>query len=280
MKRYASWPPYVAAVAAFVVVHVVGILIVGGYLMWSVWDPSVPWEATFDRVLTQSATSPRVLVFSVVVTSSLLALIAVTLAVFGARPRAQVFVRRMRLVRAEPMAFLAATVGVLGMSMVLESVVGLMGLGEEGSLGAIREALASVSSGRLVAAAVVIGAMPGIGEELFFRGYLMRRIEIGDGVKNALLTSSIVFGLFHADPIHSPTAALIGFYLGWMVLETGSLWPAIVAHAVNNFTAAIMVRRDLDESLAFVWIVLGAAAAMAGAWYVKQRKYVADPAYW
>jgi membrane protease YdiL (CAAX protease family) len=52
----------------------------------------------------------------------------------------------------------------------------------------------------------------------------------------------------HADPVHSPVAALLGLYLGWITERAGSILPAVIAHVVNNAMAVLGARFPLPES--------------------------------
>lgn len=87
-----------------------------------------------------------------------------------------------------------------------------------GKLSVIEIALVSLSSG--------------IGEEWFFRGWLLN--EIG------FIASSILFGLVHIPPnrnwFYWPIFAMaMGFALGEFCLWSQSLFPAILIHAGINF---------------------------------------------
>ncbi len=76
-------------------------------------------------------------------------------------------------------------------------------------------------------------------QELAFRGALLRTLERAAPPWMANLGQALLFGLAHiavqyegpTDTIVPVTVAL-GFGLGWVTQRTGSVWPAIVAHAV------------------------------------------------
>ncbi len=266
-----SWPPYLVAFLSFVGINVIAAVVVAGYLFATAGDPTLPMDARVEQ-LAKHASTPQALVLSVVITGTLFIVIGVSAAVFGASGFQETVVRRMRLYPVDARDAFAASVGVLGTSMVLDTFVQVTGLGEQGSLRAIHDALNVLPAHLLFAAALVVGVFPGIGEELFFRGYLMRRIEAANGWKIAWVMSSILFGLFHWDEVHSPTAGLIGLYLGWMVLRSGSLWVGVVAHTLNNFVATVTVGRPIPDALAPLVAFVGLAAAGSAVWYVKERR--------
>ena len=70
-------------------------------------------------------------------------------------------------------------------------------------------------------------------EELFFRGYLLNRLNIGGkyGAGIALVLSSVLFAALHGNLL---LAFLAGLMLGALVLKTGRIVSAIYAHAVAN----------------------------------------------
>ncbi|MGP4093207.1 lysostaphin resistance A-like protein [Nonomuraea sp. KM90] len=106
-----------------------------------------------------------------------------------------------------------------------------------------------------VAAGPVLNGIPALGEEWGWRGWLVPRLVATNGVLAGLLISGFVWGLWHAPltllgynyPRLGSWAALafIGFcvlagvLLGWLRLRTGSVWPAVVAHASLNAIASV-----------------------------------------
>lgn len=83
---------------------------------------------------------------------------------------------------------------------------------------------------------VVIALLSGVSEELFFRGILLP--EVG------LVLSSVGFGALHAlCAVYFAWATLVGAGFGALALATDSLVAPIVAHAVYNFGALVLVRR-------------------------------------
>jgi uncharacterized protein len=86
-----------------------------------------------------------------------------------------------------------------------------------------------------------LGILPGISEELLFRGVALPGLGMNVA---ALIFSSVVFGSLHmANPKQLPYpiwATVIGFCLGSVTLVTGSLAPAIVAHVFTNSISGLI----------------------------------------
>lgn len=89
------------------------------------------------------------------------------------------------------------------------------------------------------ALAVVVVTLGPITEELLFRGLLLSALLRRMRPLAAVLVSALVFALAHLPDLHwlwygVPNLALLGIAFAWLRLRSGSLWPAIVAHACNN----------------------------------------------
>jgi CAAX protease family protein len=93
---------------------------------------------------------------------------------------------------------------------------------------------------------LVVVAIP---EELFFRGYLMERLErvwpptrrlLGAKVGWALIVSSALFALGHVAVIPNPQRLAVFFpalLFGWMRARTGSIAAGAIYHALCNILA-------------------------------------------
>jgi len=155
--------------------------------------------------------------------------------------------------------------GMLGLSQALDATIQLGGWDNQGTLAAFQEALRGLRGWGLAVALLGLGLAPAVGEEFLFRGLLLRGLIGKLGRLGALLVSSAAFGLMHFDPVHSVAAALIGLYLGIVLLRTGSLLPAMVCHAVNNVLAVVSCALWSEFAPAPVWqLPLGCAALAIG----------------
>jgi len=95
-----------------------------------------------------------------------------------------------------------------------------------------------------VAAVLLIVVVAPVTEELFFRGFVFAGLRSRWALLPAALTTGLIFGLVHATTGITtvvPLAAL-GFALCWLYDRTGSLWPCIIAHAINNGLALALVK--------------------------------------
>jgi CAAX protease family protein len=104
-------------------------------------------------------------------------------------------------------------------------------------------AIVGLGSARsILYAAVMIGIIPAVTEEMLFRGILFRHLEDFGGTWFALASTSVLFGAAHffnpnATAFSSFAIAVeAGVLLGGAYMLTRSLWAPIGLHAAWNFT--------------------------------------------
>jgi membrane protease YdiL (CAAX protease family) len=94
--------------------------------------------------------------------------------------------------------------------------------------------------GSTAAALLIIVAAP-LSEEMFFRGFMFKGLRRSVPFVIAALISSVVWGLFHYTGPGSWGVVLqlsiFGMALAWLYERTGSIWPTIAVHALNNAIA-------------------------------------------
>lgn len=118
------------------------------------------------------------------------------------------------------------------------------------------------SIGEFILAFVVIAVLPGIGEELVFRGLLQP--ELHRATKNihvAIWISAIMFSAIHMQFFGFVPRVLLGALFGYLYFWSGDLRISMFAHFVNNGFSVIMmylnqleiVNIDLEAPEAAPW---------------------------
>lgn len=79
-----------------------------------------------------------------------------------------------------------------------------------------------------------VGVVPAICEEVLYRGYVMRAFEKSWGILPAILISGLLFGLYHVQLTNLLPLATIGIILGFVTWTSESIYPAMLAHFINN----------------------------------------------
>ena len=78
-------------------------------------------------------------------------------------------------------------------------------------------------------------------EEIFFRGFVFAGLTPRLGIFPAAVASALIFAAFHLHPGVLFPIFLTGILLAGLYWYTGSLWPAILAHAGQNAVAVTAI---------------------------------------
>jgi membrane protease YdiL (CAAX protease family) len=92
----------------------------------------------------------------------------------------------------------------------------------------------------------------GFCEEVLFRGFVMWYVALWSGPVLAVAISSILFGLQHSylGRQHVLTTSVTGAVLAFIVVASGSLWPAILIHAAMDLFSGDLGFRALGGAAA------------------------------
>ena len=91
----------------------------------------------------------------------------------------------------------------------------------------------------LVGLVVFGGLVVPFAEELFFRGVVYSALR-RYGPVLATLASAALFGIAHGVSVVLVVAFLLGVVNAVLVERSGSIWPAVLAHATNNTIALVL----------------------------------------
>lgn len=98
----------------------------------------------------------------------------------------------------------------------------------------------------------IIALLPAIGEELLFRGILQRIFtQMLKNAHAAIIITSIIFSAFHFQFYGFLPRMVLGIFLGYLLIWSGSLWLPIAAHFLNNAIAVFLVHLHNQNKLGF-----------------------------
>lgn len=116
-----------------------------------------------------------------------------------------------------------------------------------------------------------LAILPGICEEIAFRGMLLHGLHKRLRPVPLALLVGIVFGLFHVSLFRLIPTAYLGVILAAVVLLTGSIFPAMLWHALNNATGLVPAELHWWPEVLPGWTALVGAAGLVVAFIILWR---------
>jgi CAAX protease family protein len=251
------WPAWYAAAGFFVALF--GTLVAVGIV------------SVFTGTGSEDEVSPTFTVFATLAQDIVFVGTAVAFASLTARPRAWHFgLRGTSLGQAVAWAsvgvfsfyFFAVMYGAIVQPDVDQGITESLGA-DQGTVG-------------LIAAGMMVMIVAPVAEEFFFRGFFYRALRSRFSVIVAALLDGALFGLIHWDVTSDgllilPPLAALGFILCLVLERTGSLYPVIAIHVLNN-SIAYAVQADGG------WIVsVTVGPAMIAACAILPRVFPSSP---
>jgi sodium transport system permease protein len=120
-----------------------------------------------------------------------------------------------------------------------------------------------------------LAVVPGICEEIAFRGVLLYGLGKRLRPVALALTVGLVFGVFHVSLFRILPTGYLGVVLAAVTMLTGSIFPAMVWHTLNNATALVpshlgWIGADLTLDATMYWVgVAGLAVAFWILWRTR-----------
>lgn len=130
----------------------------------------------------------------------------------------------------------------------------------------------------LVLNLISTAVLPALLEEMVMRGYVLGALR-PHGDKSAVILSALLFGLIHGNVLQLPFAFMLGLVLGWLVVQTGSIWPAVLLHFGNNAMSVLLdyvelaVGNNVDATaLTFLAVCLLGLATLTAAFLTDRKR--------
>lgn len=138
------------------------------------------------------------------------------------------------------------------------------------------------SFGDFVIGMIVIAVLPGIGEELVFRGFLQPTLHRAtNNIHVAIWFSAILFSAIHMQFFGFVPRMLLGVLFGYLYYWSGNLIIPMLAHFINNGLSVIgiylyqqgKIPVDIEDTEAAPWALVIICAAVAGFLLVQFQRY-------
>ncbi|MDE2686110.1 MAG: type II CAAX endopeptidase family protein [Chloroflexota bacterium] len=114
--------------------------------------------------------------------------------------------------------------------------------------------LASFDGLARVSVFAVVSILAPLGEEVFFRAFLLTALVAAIGRLRGMILSAAIFSVAHLGIGTLFPIFVLGMLLSWLYLRTGSIWPPFVAHAAQNALALVALELPFDTPAALITI--------------------------
>lgn len=134
----------------------------------------------------------------------------------------------------KPVGFLGAFFIILGMYslniLVSYILVSLFPQSAEN----VADTFSAIMNGNAVSVFLVLAAAPAVCEEMLFRGLIYHSMKAGYRTFTAIAVSAALFGIYHMSLVKLIPTGLLGMVLCYVVYKTGSIYPSMMMHFINN----------------------------------------------
>lgn len=172
----------------------------------------------------------------------------------------------------------------LHLPSALKSVEDWMIASEEQAAKITKLIIGSTAVSDLLINLLVVAILPAIGEELLFRGVIQKQfIALTESKVTAVVLTSFLFSALHMQFFGFLPRFVLGLFLGFIYIRSGSIWLSIAAHFFNNAVAVVLtwlvakhaLRIDPDTiGLApeqAIWLGSSVFFTWAGVWLLNKR---------
>jgi membrane protease YdiL (CAAX protease family) len=228
--------------------------------------------------------SPLVIVPSIVVSGGGLIAVAIMPPQIAGLPLR----RALALRGAPPICFGAAALGTVMLGPFADVLMRLMERLLEQfalhlSLGTVPMLNQVVRALPVPLALLAFALLPGVSEELLFRGLLQ---NAAPGRRLPIVISGVGFALFHVDPQHAAGVLPLGLFLAWVASRCGTL-VTMFAHVCNNAAAVFAahsptfdVGYGTDQEMPWQWVPISLAfVALCTLTIVRATSTAGTPAH-
>lgn len=105
-----------------------------------------------------------------------------------------------------------------------------------------------MTEGSLFSGLLIVAALAAISEELLFRSVIQKAfVKLCKNAHVGIILTAIVFSAFHGDFFGFVPRFILGLMLGYMFYLSGSIFPSMLMHFVNNGTIVMLYYLNKKE---------------------------------
>lgn len=109
------------------------------------------------------------------------------------------------------------------------------------SAGNVETAFSGILGDSALVSLLVIALAPAICEEMLFRGLILHSLKERYKIASAIFITAALFGFYHMSLVKFIPTGLLGLALCYVVWRTGSIYPAMLMHFLNNAYSVIII---------------------------------------
>ncbi|MCM1087172.1 MAG: ABC transporter permease [Muribaculaceae bacterium] len=98
----------------------------------------------------------------------------------------------------------------------------------------VNDTFSSIMSGGVLESLIVIALAPAVCEEMLFRGFIFHSVKEKYRIFPAMMIVAVLFGIYHMSLVKFIPTGFLGMVLCYVVYRTGSIYPSMMMHFVNN----------------------------------------------
>ena len=95
-------------------------------------------------------------------------------------------------------------------------------------------AFSSIMDGNVFSVLFVVALAPAVCEEMLFRGFVYNSMKARYRVPVAIGIVAVLFGIYHMSLVKFIPTGLLGLVLCYVAYKTGSIFPSMMMHFINN----------------------------------------------
>lgn len=118
----------------------------------------------------------------------------------------------------------------------------------------VSDSFAQIMDGSMPVHLFVIALTPAVCEEMLFRGVIFQSMRAKYRITAAMGLVAVLFGIYHMSIVKFIPTGLLGLVLCYVAYSTGSIFPAMLMHFLNNAVSVVISEYPEQTANIFRWL--------------------------